>query len=879
MPSQVFKVKSIYEYVSQHDDDLHFPTGQIIDVTNEEDDEWYSGEYVDESGRKQEGIFPKNFVEKYEPATLPRPILANHPKNETESTSATLNLTSSKLETPSTVENIPIGSALETTPHQQSPPQKQSPKANVLGSSLVTPSKFHRSSPPSRIPSFEKPTPPPIFEKPASNSFKDRVAAFNKASSSIPGPLKPGGLASSDVRSFIKKPFIAPPPSKDAYIPLPRDHSIPSKIARREVDQNLVKKDSERQIKNEKFSFEPTDLKDLINTEVKPTSLKERIALLQKQQLEQTPRLAEATHRKEKARRPAKKHVEPNTQVEANEQKIPLSLEKTDTQEVSKIKFPEEDKLSLSETRKSSDESLYPRESSGDGNDADDPRVNKDPTENGDKFKPDGSLKNRENDQNSILQSQDFETKEELSVEQDDEEDDNQDDEDEEEEEIDADIKRKEELRARMAKMSGGMNMNAMFGPLGGIPMSSIVVPKKKSNNPSNINDRKEESPISTPQKESFTVIPLPGMAQIKPQNTTHYENRISDLGTISPQASPKIKDIDSNYNEVTSSQESSISTAGLSEEKSILPISKDIESKEDSTASLKSPVDSEYALSPRVQNSSPTTLYTQQDHVEQKIEQSSSQKQLHIAKESEAEIDYISPISLVNLSQNKRASFLPPPIPSGINSFQIDSQEPKSPESSITNRSPHSDRQTYSQIIPPQTPSEESDNVMSNESHQKDDMALNDHYIDISQAHDKASKNNNDLYLTSPNKSPSTPHSIHSETFRKYPPKPLQLAPNKRLSIDMPRSAPPPPPCKAPTWEKTDEGFETQSNPTPKDRAPSVLSSSATTPEYEKIEDDIYSASPPRSSYTMPERNPPPLPPRESVAPFRDSLDFERSM
>ncbi|RKF63791.1 putative sh3 domain-containing protein [Erysiphe neolycopersici] len=880
MPSQVFKVMSIYEYVSQHDDDLHFSMGQIIDVTNEEDDEWYSGEYIDESGIKQEGIFPKNFVEKYETAAPPRPICANHPTKGTESTNASLDLLSAKLETPFTAENITVDPAPVTPPHRQSPPQKPSPKTNVLDSSPFTPvSKLNRSSPPSRLPSFEKPSPPPIFEKPASNSFKDRVAAFNKASSSVPGPFKPGSLASGDVSSFIKKPFIAPPPSKDAYIPLPRDHSISSKFARKEADQGLAKKESERQIKNEKFSFEPTDLKDLINTDVKPTSLKERIALLQKQQIEHAPRIADAAHKKEKVRRPVKKHVEPTTQAEVNEQKNSTSLEKTDLKGASRIKSLEEDETSIPDNRKSSDESPCPRTSSDDGNDVDAPRDSEDITGNGDKFKLHGSLKNNEDEQNTISQSGDFDAKNVVSTEQGDEEDDDQDGEDEENGEIEAEIKRKEELRARMAKMSGGMNMHAILGPLAGIPMPSVIIPKKKSNNPSHENDRKEESPILTPQKESFTAIPLPGMAQIKPQDERQNENSIVVLTPMSPQASPKIEGIDSNHNQVTSSQESSISTEGSPEEKSIPPIPKDIESNDDSIMPLTSVVDSDDEPLPQAQNLSPSTLYAPQDHNGQKKEQLSLQKPLHVDKESVVETDWTSPISPVNSSQNNRASILPPPIPSGINSFQIDSQKPMLQESSTTSRSPTYDQQTYSHVIPPQIPSEDSDDNMSNESHYEDDIAPKDHYIGISKAHNKYLKNDDDLHLNSLINPPNSAHSTQSETFRKNPPNPLQLASNKRLSIDMPRSAPPPPPSKVSSWEKTNEDFESQSNLMPNKRALSVPSSNATTPEYEKTEDDIYSASPPRSSYTMPERNPPPLPPRDSVAPYRDSIDIARSL
>lgn len=69
-----FKVKALYEYKSEHEDDLNFAPGMVITVTEVEDDEWYSGYHGAESG-----MFPKNFVEliKEEPAT---PAVPRHPE-------------------------------------------------------------------------------------------------------------------------------------------------------------------------------------------------------------------------------------------------------------------------------------------------------------------------------------------------------------------------------------------------------------------------------------------------------------------------------------------------------------------------------------------------------------------------------------------------------------------------------------------------------------------------------------------------------------------------------------------------------------------------------------------------------------------------------
>lgn len=49
-----FKVKAIFEYKSDFEDDLSFPVGQLITVTEVEDEEWYTGTYNGKSG-----MFPK----------------------------------------------------------------------------------------------------------------------------------------------------------------------------------------------------------------------------------------------------------------------------------------------------------------------------------------------------------------------------------------------------------------------------------------------------------------------------------------------------------------------------------------------------------------------------------------------------------------------------------------------------------------------------------------------------------------------------------------------------------------------------------------------------------------------------------------------------
>src|SRR5947207_2008684 len=83
MSSTPFTAKALFEYTSSYEDDLNFSIGQIITVTKEEDAEWYFGEYMGESGIK-EGIFPRNFVEKYDPPAPPRPSRPNRSRKEPE---------------------------------------------------------------------------------------------------------------------------------------------------------------------------------------------------------------------------------------------------------------------------------------------------------------------------------------------------------------------------------------------------------------------------------------------------------------------------------------------------------------------------------------------------------------------------------------------------------------------------------------------------------------------------------------------------------------------------------------------------------------------------------------------------------------------------
>ncbi|ESN92542.1 hypothetical protein HELRODRAFT_69259, partial [Helobdella robusta] len=51
------KVIALYDFQSEHQGDLNFRAGEVINVLKEVDDDWLLGNI-----HNQTGIFPKNFV-------------------------------------------------------------------------------------------------------------------------------------------------------------------------------------------------------------------------------------------------------------------------------------------------------------------------------------------------------------------------------------------------------------------------------------------------------------------------------------------------------------------------------------------------------------------------------------------------------------------------------------------------------------------------------------------------------------------------------------------------------------------------------------------------------------------------------------------------
>lgn len=523
MAAPHFRVKAIYDYSSPHDDDLGFSNGQIITVTDEEDADWYFGEYVDSSGKKRSGLFPKNFVNLYEPETPPRPSRHSRSRREMEASPAV-----GQAEEVAKAEEAegPAPQAQPVPPHSETTRDVAQPRAPAPPVAAQTPrspeiSPANASVDVSTKPfplSTTKPAPPPVTEKPTTGSFRDRINAFNKPAAPPVAPMKPSGLGSSGGSGFVKKPFVAPPPSKNAYVPPPRE-APPQKLYRREEDPEVAAQSSNGL--GIGVSSAPSPGTALVNNEEdqpKPTSLKDRIALLQKQQMEQAAKHAEAGQKKEKPKRPSKKRVE--SQEETMEQLYPTedsALERMNsagtTGKRSTDAVRDEAQSEARTTTNSRDATLITsptipgRGFQSDANDADQSGAGDTEGDELSTGREDSDEKPRS--KAPAVQPHEPDVRDESDADE---------DEDEEEPEMDPEVKRRMEIRERIAKMSGGMGMAGMFGPTPGMPPMA----SKKQNSGSS--ERKiAGKPMTAPTDDTsiargppVPVMHMPGMQRVR---------------------------------------------------------------------------------------------------------------------------------------------------------------------------------------------------------------------------------------------------------------------------------------------------------------------------------------------------------------------------
>ena len=552
MASLPYRVKAVYDYSSPHEDDLSFPNGQIITVTDEEDADWYYGEYTGTDGSKAQGLFPRNFVERYEPTTPPRPSRPARAKRDVD-TKAQPEISNDATESSAVAaEQAPVAGPVhgdedhvgQTVPapqesahdEQEVPP---SPKLEPVGTrstqgvagleesqpseSIPSPTPVSKSAAapaPASSPATASKPKPPVSEKPTSGSFRDRIAAFNKPAAPPVAPVKPGGLGQSSTSGFVKKQYVAPPPSRNAYVPPPREPP-PQKTYRREESEDInpaevESRESEAVVSSEGIVTEPNS-----EDQSKPASLKDRIALLQKQQLEQAARNAEAAQKREKPKRPPKKRSE--------SQQRPTNLTEDERHDRGAELGGEDDELGRGDddglrgvptkrrSRQTEDApnailSSVPRELVSDTNDADQSAGGE--TEDGSELTASQHLDTKPRPRESIPQSQPLSTEPEGVSEGQKSDEDEQDESEGEEEEMDPEVKKRMEIRERMAKMSGGMGMAGMFGPPGGLPMGSRK-PKQSSgaSRTQASEDSIGDSGAQTQATQAVPIMALPGMS------------------------------------------------------------------------------------------------------------------------------------------------------------------------------------------------------------------------------------------------------------------------------------------------------------------------------------------------------------------------------
>ena len=515
MASPPSVVRALYAYDSQHSDDLQFSSGQLIHVSAVEGDDWYFGSYTDAAGTQQEGMFPMNFVEKYEPEIPTRPARSARPKSQMI-TSPPPARESAQDEPEEDAPPLPAASKPQP-PHVDVPAassQKEEVRSPPSATSQQTP--ITRAEPPSApkpapaepAQSAATPTkaPPPVAPK--SNAFKDRIAAFNKVEQAPLAPIGP--VRQAPRNDYIKKPFVAPPPSKNAYIPPAQKVEPIHKPYIREEDPEIKQRQDDDRAAAEAAGLTgdaptpATTAEETGEDEPKPLTLKERMALLQKEQEAQRARQADTVHKKKP---PVKKPSESSERALAPE---------GEEEELDRVRSPATERQSLDMPRERPrvpSAQRQPREPMSPLPAAPEHEI----LSGGEEADQSAAGETTEDDTGTIGPDESDErpppaprapaapTKEpDVGDEEDTTE------EGEEEEEVDEETLRRQQIRERMARLAGGPGAGG-FNPFGA-PMSAAAPMKKRSTREKRPTD---EDTLSSPTQHQ--MIAIPGMSGAPP--------------------------------------------------------------------------------------------------------------------------------------------------------------------------------------------------------------------------------------------------------------------------------------------------------------------------------------------------------------------------
>ncbi|KAF3281679.1 hypothetical protein TWF970_002225 [Orbilia oligospora] len=460
-----YTVSALYDYNSPHEDDLNFTTGQKIKVTEEEGTDWLHGQYRDNQGTLHQGIFPKNYVERVEepepPKLPPVPVRPQHDDSK-------------KAAPPAAPADEPVKSGLKQTvtsaafPVEQNPHPKEQQQPTNRKSFIAPKAKSETPKQPL------SPTPTEEEDKPV-GSFRDRIAAFNRSTAT---PLAPthGQPRSS---GFIKKPFVPPPPSKNAFIPPVQQHVEP----RRDTETRP-----------------PVPKEPLINRQDEPSqqeeppkvsSLKDRIAMLQSVQLNP----AMGVKPKKPPKPPPKKKDESGPKSEIQEaNQLPESTSEGDSS------LP---KASLEIPRKSNEATREVNHDTESGQES------QSASNQEGSVKPEGAKPNEgAGDLRRVEGENDEDQNGEEEVGEEGEEGE-EGGEEEEEEDVDPEIARRLAIRERIMKMSMSGGMGGMGGMYGGIPMMGGPAAYRPTPKTPKMEPSVAEPEPPGPPPEQFRMIPI----------------------------------------------------------------------------------------------------------------------------------------------------------------------------------------------------------------------------------------------------------------------------------------------------------------------------------------------------------------------------------
>jgi hypothetical protein len=448
--------KALYEFKSDYEDDLSFSAGQLIKVTAVEDDEWLTGEYSDAAGALKSGMFPKNFVSE----------LVSEGKDEAEQPGKAADGEDNK-------KGVNNGQGVSQVPSQSEYVEKDLPadtvKSSRTGGSIETATSVKSGV------SQEEPITSPIHKEGKrssfSHAFSSKVSTFDSGAP-IPTPLSSNPFAKeghkSDVRPYQGHSSYIPPSINKTTTPSKTNNSHSSYVPP-PLGKSKHQQDAEANIANPPPVADKTNDHFAEEEEGPKLSLKERIALLQKQQAEEAERKAAAAAKKKQ-----QKEAKAGSTAKPTQEPIIASHDATngDEEAESTILKKEEPVPEI-------------------------PRNFVDLTKEEPKTQP-----IEISDSEDIQEEGETQEPETIEGHDDDEEDDLSSDEEDEEE------AKRTALRQRMAKLAGA---GGMYGPQGGFNpfgMPTGGAPAKKSTKSSKPKEKEVESTNYAPP---VTILPFAG--------------------------------------------------------------------------------------------------------------------------------------------------------------------------------------------------------------------------------------------------------------------------------------------------------------------------------------------------------------------------------